>query len=453
AERVALSVLAAALHRRLVEFQPLAADVELRMHPLPGRVALVTCVLVGAQGSDADALAAVSQTVEDLAGSAPVEIDRVRRAVAAEAADPEPAAGTLAGLARRQLVLGDEPTPELIAAAVAAVTDGEVRDRLAALHRHLLLAVPLPSAERGDLPYPLVEPLHRPVPDGDRYPSWGEAGVLVRCSDRRVGRVRRAPFVPERRWPPRRADPVTLAAVDFDQVVLRIDAGEQTTGLVDADLSSVQLVYPAYRNGDKLRAAVSERTARVPVVRVPPRPEVAEWLAQVVRRRRRARLGTLLATAVLVAGLVAAGTVALLVRQQPVRTELAGPGGVRLANGSTLALLGPPEQVRGRTAYEPALVLAVELRVCGGGSSRGAGGPTARNALSRLRFALLDGRRVVTTAQATALRGRPGLPDVDLQDGECVQGWLAFPVAGTGVPDPRLRYTNAPGDRVVWDLS
>lgn len=449
ADRVALSVLAVALHRRLVEFQPLAADVELRMHPLPGRIALVTCVLVGAQGRDAEVLAAVAQTTEDLAGCGSAEIDRVRRAVAADSvAGPAPAA--LAALARRQLVVGDEPTPELLAAATATVTDGEVRDRLAALHRGLLLAVP---AATGDLPYPLVEPVARPVPGGARFPSWGEAGVLVRCSPRSVGRVRRAPLT-RTGWPPRRPAPTTLAAVDFDRVVLRIDAGQQATGLVDADLASVQLVFPAYQRGERLRAAVAARTAGVPVARVPPRPEVDAWLDQVVRRRRRARIGTVLISAVAVLGLLLAGLTAALTRQQPVRAEVAATQTVRLANGTTLALVGAPERVTRRSGFGPAQVWAVQIRMCGGGPSRGDGSASARNVLSPLKFAIVDGQRVVSATQTTlVLPDRPPLPDVDLEDGECGQGWVAFPLSGPELVDPRLRYSNLPGDRVLWRLT
>lgn len=295
ADRVALSVLAAALHRRLVELQPLAADVRLRLHPLPGRTGLVTCVLVGPQAADADVLAAVAETTEDLPGAAAAEIGRIRRGVAGEiAAADEGDPATLAALARRQLAVGGDPTPERIAEAVSAVTDDEVRDRLAGLHRHLLLA------SAGDSPYDLVEPLHRPAPGGSRHRSIAEPGVLARCSDVRVGRVRLAPG----RWFGHRE--TTLTSVDFDQLVLRIDAGPGVTGLVDADLASVQLVYPTYRRGDGLRAEVDARTGHVPVVRQREAPEVSAWAAELVRRDRRARIGRLLIALVLVLGSIAA---------------------------------------------------------------------------------------------------------------------------------------------------
>lgn len=444
AGRVALSVLAAALHRRLVEFQPLAAAVELRMHPLPGRVGLVTCVLVGGQSREATVRAAVSETLEDLAGCSAAEIDRIRRGLSAESAGP-PDPGTLAALARRQLVLGDEPTPWSLAREVAEVADEEVRDRLGALHRHLLLAV---SAADDDLPYPMAEPVDRPPAEGRRYPSWGEPGVQVRCSPRRVGRVRSP-----RSGRAGRGRPTTLAAVDFDQVVLRIDAGGQTTALLDADLAGVRLVFASYRQGERLRRAVHERTAGVPLLRAVPRPEVDVWLDDVVRRRRRSRIGLLVCAAVLAVLLVGTAIAGLASRQRPVQVELAVAEQVQLANGSTLAVVGGPDRVvRTSTIGRPAL-WAIEVRMCGGGETRGDGSASARNVLSPTKFALVDGERIVTTTQQIGgLPDRPPLPDVDLDDGECAQGWLAFPLSGQRIANPRLRYSNLPGDRVFWRL-
>jgi hypothetical protein len=438
ADRIALGLLADAVHRRLVELQPLASEVDLRLRPLPGRRGLVTCELVGALGDDAAVSTALAETIEDLAaGVAPEEVDRVGAGLAERTAIGPVDPGVLDTLARRQLATGDLQTPAGWAGELAVATDAEVRAALRSLRDSLLLAVP----EAGTLPYELAGPARPPPAEGRRYPAYGDPATQVRCSSRRVARVRLRPS-----WRGRFDPGVTLAAVDFADVVLRVDSGDEVTTLVDADLGSIRLAWAAVRGGRRLREAVAARTTTAPRIRRPPGPELGRWLAELHGRRRRARLRTA-AVAVSAALLVGVGTaVAVASRQRPVVAEVEAAETVRLANGTTLRVVGSPRPAATPNGY------AVRVEMCGGGASRGTGGGDARNVLGPAKFALLEDGRPVGAPVPAPAGGGPPVPDVVLAPGECAGGWLTFAVPSRVLVAPRLRYANLPGDRVSWRL-
>jgi hypothetical protein len=239
---------------------------------------------------------------------------------------------------------------------------------------------------------------------------------------------------------------VTLAAVDFADVVLRVDSGDEVTTLVDADLGSIRLAWAAARGGRRLREAVAARTTTAPRIRRPPGPELGRWLAELHGRRRRARLRTA-AVAVSAALLVGVGTaVAVASRQRPVVAEVEAAETVRLANGTTLRVVGSPRPAATPNGY------AVRVEMCGGGASRGTGGGDARNVLGPAKFALLEDGRPVGAPVPAPAGGGPPVPDVVLAPGECAGGWLTFAVPSGVLVAPRLRYANLPGDRVSWRL-
>jgi hypothetical protein len=430
AGEVAMRLVFDALHRRLVDLEPLAADLYAHTIPVHGRSTLFGLVLAQSPvDRPLPALVATAQTLEGLAADPGPDhvLADARDGLADEYAgllgDPD----DLTALARRRLVLGDRRDQDEWAAALLAVPTAEIGAAIGELAATLLLAAP-PGTRPEELPYPIVERL-APLPaTGRRYPARYGGRRMIRASAARLGAIR----------PDRGRHEATTDCVEYADVALRIDIGAQATVLIDGHLDAMPVTWPLVRRGRRLRALVDAATAGVPVLRLGPDPAVDAQVASLRRRSRRRRAAGLTALAAL-AGWVTVGQLRAAAARRPVLLPAATPV-VRLGNGTTLGPLGPAELRPG--------VLSVQVRLCGGepagrtAGSRNAAGPASFDALARTGAVL---------PAAGAVLNRPSLGPVDLARGQCVSGWLSY---RTSAPGPyRLRYRNAGGDDITWALS
>jgi hypothetical protein len=429
AGEVAMRLVFDALHRRLVDLEPLAADLYAHTVPVHGRSTLFGLVLAESPvDRPLPTLVATAQTLEGLAADPGPDhvLAEARDGLADEYAgllgDPD----DLTALARRRLVLGDRRDQDEWAAALLAVSTADIGAAIAELAATLLLAAP-PGTRPEELPYPIVERL-TPLPaTGRRYPARYGGRRQIRASPDRLGAIR----------PDRRRDVATTDCVEYADVALRIDIGEQTTVLIDGHLDAMPVTWPLVRRARRLRAAVDAATAAVPVLRLASDPAVDAQVASLRRRsRRRWALGM---TALLVlAAWITVGQLRAAAARRPVVLPAARDA-VRLGNGTVVGPLGPPELRPG--------VLSVQVRLCGGepagrsAASRNGAGPASFAALTRTGTPL---------RAAAAVLDRPALGPVDLARGQCVTGWLAY---RTSTPAPyRLRYRNPAGDDITWPL-
>ena len=454
ATKVSLSLLARTLHRRLVEFEPLASEVRLSFYHLGGGVGLVCGEADLLPGKDAGARAAVLQTLEDLAdGSvASEEIARMREGLAENersAALHEP--HELLRLVHRWFLGGELPTPDGIAEELERTTDEQVLETLALAQRQLLLSVP-PEEAAAEPPFPMVERARfRDVAgQGRGFRSLVTKGRAARCSAERVGlveAVRQGAGTAQ----------VTRASVDFEEVVLRLDTGDQSTTLIDQQGAAVQLVWGTYHHDEELHRLVDGQTAEVPVVRQRPDPEWPERLAEMLRKRRRRRTWGISAGAaavVLVASLV---TLAWMDSAHTRRTivEIGSTATTTLPNGTRLSLVGSPELIE---HYDStiAYVYAVQIRMCGGSEDRNDFVHT-RNRLEADFYELRVGDTtppLLTIDTRYKLRERPTPVDFrDLDPGECANSWVLYQLPGPNqdLSSTVLRYHNT-WDRVTWRL-
>jgi hypothetical protein len=429
AGEVAMRLVFDALHRRLVDLEPLAADLYAHTIPVHGRSTLFGLVLAESPvDRPLPALVATAQTLEGLAADPGPEhvLAEARDGLADEYAgllgDPD----DLAALARRRLVLGDRRDQDEWAGALLAVPTADIAAAIGELAGTLLLAAP-PGARPEELPYPIVERL-TPLPaTGRRYPARYGGRRVIRASAERLGAIR----------PDRGRDAATTDCVEYADVALRIDIGTQTTVLIDGHLDAMPVTWPLVRRERRLRALVDAATAGVPVLRLAADPAVDVQVAA-LRRRSRRRWAVGLTALCVLAGWITLGQFRAASARRPVVLP-AATSAVRLGNGTTLGPLGAPELRPG--------VLSVRVRVCGGDPA----GRTAasRNAAAPASFAAL-GRAGAVLRPAGPVPGRPALGPVVLARGQCATGWLAY---RNSSPGPyRLRYRNGAGDDVTWAL-
>jgi hypothetical protein len=436
ATELALSLLLRILHRRLVEFEPLATSVRMARYEVGGDVMLACADADLLPGKESAVRAATTQTLEDLAAGAvsPEEVAQVRQWYAGGQRTLPPAEpATLTALARHHLRHQDFPAPATVAAAAEQTSDEQVREALAGAYRELLLAVPAAEAERA--PFPVAGRVTPGAAEGRRFRDRLTQFRAARCSARRVGIVHSGR---------------TLDSIDLAEVALRVDAGDQSTTLVDRSLASLPLVWPVYRRGDRLRALVDRGVAHAPVIRVPPDPEWQQELAGKLRRQRRRSVVGLSALAGFLVVLFTLIWVGESLDDGPAsadRTDETVDAGaeVTLPDGTTVNTAGSPELIE---HYGPDLpyTYAVQVRMCGGEGRDGEGTFFSSN-----NFRLDVGEQRQTGF--IGITERPGLREGYLRQGDCSTGWLLYHLAAAELTEPvTLHYASLAGDQVIWRM-
>jgi hypothetical protein len=432
---IGLSLLLRVLHRRLVEFEALATQVRIGRYEVGSGLVIAGVDADPLPGKEGATRAAAVQTLQDVAGGA-VSAEEIGQVRDWYATDDEPySPGAMAALARRHLLRGDFPTAAAVADEVRGTDDAAVRAALATGYRELLVAVPFEEAEQP--PFPMAERVKPHRAEGRRFRDRLNQARAVRCSPRRVGIVDRG---------------TTAASVDFAEVALRMDTGDQATTLVDRQLRSVQLVWDAHRRGQRLRELVDQRTPPVPLIREPPDPEWTERFAGALRKQRRQMwtgigiiVGIFLALIVVIAVGESLDSDPDPRAEDTVETVDAGTT-VTLDDGTTVGVAAGPELIE---HYGPDLpyTYAVQVRMCGG-EGRDAGGTMFAAGNYRL-----DAGEQGLRGFFGGVQERPGLREGLLADGECATGWLLYHLPEPTVPAPAtLTYENVAGDSVTWRL-
>lgn len=437
------ALLGRALHRRLVEFEPLTSTFEMMRYDLGGGIALACAIGDIVAGKSAEVSVAMRQTLEDLASGelSAGEIGRVRDVLADQAAAlPPETPNTMLDLVQRHLRSTPFATPETVAAALASVTEDAAREVLRTYLSRALLAV---DADAENPPFPMAESSSGRVFPGRSFVNWAAPGWAVRCSEEGLSlltKVQPRHGVGVAKWVPR-------SGISFDEVVLRLDAGTQRTTLIDAHLRSIDLAWDSYRKTDRLRQIVDQQTREVPVIREPEDPQWSDWLA----RRRRARRRDLTILICMCSAVVPAIILAAVLERAdgPLVTTIGLQETATLPNGARLRVASAPELIE---HYRPHIgfVYAVQVEMCGGREYQHEPGEP-RNLFSHAKFNLDTGQRA--PYGYVWIAERPAPTERYLDKDQCASGWLTYqlPDRQTAV-SPRLEYTNLQGDEVTWQL-
>lgn len=448
ADDLAMRLVGRTLHRNLVPFAQVVADLQFVWEPIGSDMLFAVRATPYERTFDPAAVhQAMIQALEASVSYAdPVLEEELARAISPDSLDHDLRP---AGRALDALRSGTRVTSGELLAGLSGLHPGDIRDGLERVHRGLLLGMPqgvirTPNRRliRPAVLPPLPKPyLHRRAVVPFRS-STGFNRQYVRATTASVEQTVKPVWTLGNR-----AGQRPTSAVDLRHLVARVDLGDTWTTLIDRRDRRVTLAWPTYRRPAPLRSLVDAATP--PAIRMTVAADPARVL-ELRRRIRRWHVGLVAQLLVCVAIIVLLGWHPATGKpyQKPLVRTVAMGQTATLGNGSTVQVSAAEWRSQAsRTDH----YLVADVHQCGGGATVDRKAPGNERNWVLLEHFSLTGVTQPSERVVPLSAGDEPLAAFELSQGQCSAGKIGFILHAAELPpQPRIQYRNDAGDDVTW---